>query len=200
MYLTNKYTKWYESIVTRATQRVNSESDYFENHHIVPKSLGGSNELSNLVRLTPKEHFVCHMLLPKMTTGEARGKMIKAAWMIATMGNRHQHRVKVKSRKYCQLKELWISEGGLNKPKSEEHKRNISISKSNPGIDTRMKISAARKAQTGLQKRSAETKAKMSAWQKGIPKLKVMCPHCGKESSQMNAARWHGDRCKILGQ
>lgn len=198
MYLTNKYTKWYETIIARAKQRVNTEGQYLEKHHIIPKSIGGLDTDDNLVRLTPKEHFICHMLLPKMTLGEDRGKMIKAAWMIATMGNRHQRRVKVKSRRYCQLKELWIKEGGLNKPKSQEHRRNISISKTNPSESTRMKISAARKAQAGLQKRSDETKAKMSEWQKGAPKPKLKCEHCGKEASQMNYSRWHGSNCKIL--
>ena len=74
MYLTNKYTKWYENIIAKARQRVNAETDYFEKHHIIPKSLGGSNDSSNLVKLTAKEHFVCHLLLTKMLTGSARKK------------------------------------------------------------------------------------------------------------------------------
>jgi hypothetical protein len=37
-----------------------------ESHHIVPKSLGGTNELSNIVHLTPREHFIAHALLTKM--------------------------------------------------------------------------------------------------------------------------------------
>jgi len=39
---------------------------YTENHHIVPRSLGGSNDAENLVRLTAREHFLCHYLLAKM--------------------------------------------------------------------------------------------------------------------------------------
>jgi len=39
---------------------------YCENHHIEPKSLGGSDFIENLVFVTPKEHFVLHLLLPKM--------------------------------------------------------------------------------------------------------------------------------------
>ena len=72
MYLTNKYTVWYYNIIARANQRVNQEG-YFEKHHIIPRSLGGSNEVSNLVKLTAKEHFICHMLLPKMTS-ESKNK------------------------------------------------------------------------------------------------------------------------------
>jgi len=40
-----------------------------ERHHIVPKCLGGSNDESNLVYLTPEEHFVAHQLLVKMNPG-----------------------------------------------------------------------------------------------------------------------------------
>lgn len=38
---------------------------YSEKHHIVPRSLGGSNNKSNIVRLTAREHFIAHMLLYK---------------------------------------------------------------------------------------------------------------------------------------
>lgn len=47
-------------------------------HHILPRSLGGSDHPSNLVGLTPREHYMCHLLLVKMTSGKARGKMICA--------------------------------------------------------------------------------------------------------------------------
>ena len=36
---------------------------YYEWHHIVPKCLGGSDDPSNLVLLTPKEHLLAHRLL-----------------------------------------------------------------------------------------------------------------------------------------
>lgn len=40
--------------------------------------MGGNDEISNLVELTAREHYICHLLLPKMTEGEARYKMIYA--------------------------------------------------------------------------------------------------------------------------
>ena len=36
---------------------------YYENHHILPKCLGGTNDSENLVLLTAKEHYICHKLL-----------------------------------------------------------------------------------------------------------------------------------------
>jgi hypothetical protein len=35
----------------------------YEKHHILPKSLGGSNDPSNMVLLTPREHYIAHWLL-----------------------------------------------------------------------------------------------------------------------------------------
>lgn len=41
-------------------------SDYSERHHIIPRSLGGNNTSNNLVKLTAREHFICHRLLAKI--------------------------------------------------------------------------------------------------------------------------------------
>lgn len=76
MFLFNKYTKWYFSIINKPRTSVK----VVEKHHIIPKSLGGSNRKENIVSLTPKEHFVCHWLLSKMTFGENRKKMCYAFW------------------------------------------------------------------------------------------------------------------------
>ena len=39
---------------------------YKERHHIKPKCIGGTNDLSNLVNLTAREHYICHLLLCKI--------------------------------------------------------------------------------------------------------------------------------------
>lgn len=194
MYLTNKYTKWYENIIAKAKSRVNHEG-YFEKHHIVPRSLGGSNDDSNLVKLTSKEHFVCHMLLPKMTEGIHHSKMVRAAWMIATMGNKNQARTKVKSRKYCKLKEEWLAHSNLRQPRSPEHCAKLAYPKT---LEHRQKISKARQGKSWGHKHTDETKSKMSAWQKGVPKPTLTCKHCDKTVSDLNYRRWHGDNCKLL--
>jgi len=60
----SKYTKWYFSIVNEAVKR-KSVDILYEKHHIIPRSLGGSNENKNLVNLSLREHFICHLLLTK---------------------------------------------------------------------------------------------------------------------------------------
>ena len=76
MFKENKYSQIYYSIVERAKSR--EKIGYTETHHILPRSMGGSNEQSNLVELTAREHYICHLLLPKITDGENRYKMIYA--------------------------------------------------------------------------------------------------------------------------
>jgi hypothetical protein len=76
MFEQNKYTKWYYAIITKAKQRLNLT--IFEKHHIIPKSLKGSNSSDNIVKLTYREHYICHLLLTKMTIGTDRKKMLYA--------------------------------------------------------------------------------------------------------------------------
>jgi hypothetical protein len=36
-----------------------------EYHHIIPKSMFGSDDPVNLIKLTPREHFIVHLILWK---------------------------------------------------------------------------------------------------------------------------------------
>lgn len=76
MFIQNKYYNWYYNIINRAKSRV--FEGYTEKHHIIPKSLGGLDIDENLVDLTPREHYICHLLLTKMTKGAAYDKMLYA--------------------------------------------------------------------------------------------------------------------------
>lgn len=58
------YIKIYQALIDRAKHRTLCE--YTERHHIVPKCLGGDDESTNLVDLTPEEHYVAHQLLAKI--------------------------------------------------------------------------------------------------------------------------------------
>lgn len=60
-----KYTKWYYNIINNC-KATPPKDCYTEIHHIKPKSIGGCNTTENLVKLTAKQHFVCHLLLTKM--------------------------------------------------------------------------------------------------------------------------------------
>ena len=56
------YQKHYEQLIAKHGSQDKPEG-YSERHHIVPKSMGGSNDDDNLVYLSAKAHFVAHHLL-----------------------------------------------------------------------------------------------------------------------------------------
>ena len=76
MFLENKYQKIYWKLIEKRRAYPLNKTDYYcESHHIIPKSLGGSNDKDNLVLLTAREHFVAHLLLSKITEGDSKIKM-----------------------------------------------------------------------------------------------------------------------------
>lgn len=86
-----KYTQWYYRIIKAARQSL--PVGYSEQHHVIPVSLGGSNSDDNLVQLTARQHFVCHLLLVKMTSGRARFKMICAAHHMSVCHRRGLYKI-----------------------------------------------------------------------------------------------------------
>ena len=59
-----------------------SVDGYCEVHHIVPRSLGGSNDADNLIRLTARQHFVAHWILSRALGGSAS----RAFFMMSNFG------------------------------------------------------------------------------------------------------------------
>jgi len=117
------YQKVYNQIIIAAQNRSHPMS-IVERHHIVPKSLGGSNEPSNIVKVTPREHFILHKLLVKMSIGLARRKMINAfCYMAFTRNNKCLSRP-VSSRDYEYARS--ICKDGMY---TEERNRKISKSR-----------------------------------------------------------------------
>ena len=108
LFLQNKYTSWYYSIVNKAQQRITE--GYTEKHHIVPRTLGGANNKSNIVVLTAREHFVCHLLLTKMLTGTERQKMVYALHMLSNTKNSNQQTRYIPSSKLYEYERKIFSE------------------------------------------------------------------------------------------
>lgn len=82
------YHSIYSSLISRAQSR--SLDCYTETHHIIPRCMGGDDSKSNLVELTPEEHFIAHQLLVKMHPTES--KLIYAAsWMRSRVANNKQY-------------------------------------------------------------------------------------------------------------
>lgn len=129
MFLSNKYTKIYHQIIEKA--KTTQVIGYTEKHHIIPRSMGGSNRKDNLVRLPAREHFICHWLLTKMTTGKDKASMIYALNGMKRK-NKFQERYEtaITSKVYTKAKEEF------SKVHSEKMKGTIPWNKGKTGLLT----------------------------------------------------------------
>ena len=152
--LTNKYSKLYYKITSNAKQRITE--GYTELHHIIPQSMGGSNDKENLVELTAREHFICHWLLIKMTDGEDRSKMLYALkGMKAENKYQQRYQTKITARVY----ETYKIEHSINHSKVMKAKNLVPWNKGGVEItdDHRENL---RKAALNRPPKSEETKEK----------------------------------------
>ena len=101
MYTQNKYYLTYFKIINRSRNRLLPDSVKTEVHHVLPRSLGGTDDPENLATLTLKEHWVCHRLLVKCIVDKKNlRKMYNALFMMAVKDYRT-----VNGRIYQQIKE-----------------------------------------------------------------------------------------------
>jgi len=179
--LTNKYSKTYFAITSNAKKRITE--GYTELHHIIPQSMGGSNEKDNLVELTAREHFICHWLLVKMTEGDGRSKMLYALkGMKAENKYQQRYQTKITARVY----ETYRIEHSINHSKvmksknlipwnkggveiTDEHRENLQNAARNRKIDPIKQAEGQQKriAKVTGRKDSDEAKLKKSIALKG---------------------------------
>lgn len=126
------YQKHYDLLVIKARSRL--IEGYVEKHHIIPKCLGGSDEIDNLVILTSEEHFLAHLLLTKIYPNEP--KLLFAVKMMTLKNPKNRRGNKMYGwlrKKYDSVRKLIPrkqrkKETKPRKPRiyTEEHRRKIS--------------------------------------------------------------------------
>lgn len=155
IFLDNKYTKIYNKIVARGKARKIIEG-FGEKHHIIPESFfinrqrngpagwlpGNPDANENLVYLTLREHYICHVLLVKMTDGLARKKSAYALNVFTSAFKSKKHnRYNPSSRMYELARKLVAEEkskimmgNSLGKNRSEESIQKQKDSRKRSGI------------------------------------------------------------------
>lgn len=78
-----------------------SENEYGEHHHIIPHAEGGSDDASNKVNLTAREHYIAHLLLAKIYNDYA---MYSALTYMQCKSSSHQRDFKFNSRLYEKMR------------------------------------------------------------------------------------------------
>lgn len=95
------YQWHYDRLIETRKDRVLEEGVYYERHHIVMKSMGGTDVPENLVLLTAREHFLAHWLLWMIH------RNVQSAFAFSMMrvkGNRN-HRKICTAREYSFIRE-----------------------------------------------------------------------------------------------
>lgn len=174
MFIKNKYFKLYYSIINHARQT--NDIGLFEIHHIIPKSLGGLNDPNNLVKLTYRQHFICHRLLTKMTTGKDKSKMEYAMWrMVNTkhyiINSKLYSHLREKHSKFVSVQKTGIKRKSFSnvtrKKMSESHKGELNYRFNNPHSDeSKKKMSENRKGKTDNNKNPAYIHTKYKFYNK----------------------------------
>jgi hypothetical protein len=218
MYLDNKYTKIYYQLVERGLSRESgADSIYYEKHHIIPRSLGGSDDDDNLVYLLPREHYVAHHLLTKMVEGTEKSKMTFALHTFFHF-NKYR-RLNFTARQYEYHKKEFAKACKYRVPKTKSDvysfKHRETLEEFVGTIYEFHKHSGLSQQEVNFLRVAAEDEASTTRWIKNwgvwVDELQdwsynkrkkpsrqtpVICEHCNKSVSPGNYSRWHGDNCK----
>lgn len=114
------YRRQYDNLIERASSRI--IDGYVEVHHIIPKCMGGTDDKSNLVSLTAREHFIAHLLLSRIYPDNK-----KLIYAVHLMSNTRSG-IKISNRIYESIR-IKNSEIRKNEKKSLETKEKMSLAK-----------------------------------------------------------------------
>lgn len=168
---TPKNQKFLDSYMTLIAGAVNNSNLKTELHHILPRSMGGSDDKTNLVHLTTEQHYEAHYLLWKAYGNQ----QMSCAFHLMT-SNRADRRqltvdelVQLREDYRNSKKEYWKM---LPEEKKEQHRKN-----SNPWANKTLEEkevykqkcnSWINKSEEEINSRKEKQSAKMSVLYKGI--------------------------------
>jgi hypothetical protein len=216
MFYENKYTKWYYAIIQLAKSE--NREGYGEVHHIIPRSLGGSDEADNLVFLTYREHYIVHALLVRMNSSP---KLVYAFWCMSFKNEKKYFN----SRLYEDAKRRYseIVSGELHWMKTVEARERVSLDWTEERKNDFKEKVSGNKHWTKKTDRSEHAKLMRSKLSHDVlvengrksifvtdnpmknpdiaalfkkPKEKVECPYCHKIGGKPVMMRYHFEMCK----
>lgn len=166
----NKYSKVYWALVERGQKR--SKATGFEAHHILPKGKYMFPEFAsfkehqwNRTYLTFREHYICHLLLTKMTEGKAKSSAIYGLMRLCFASK------DISSKDYALARSLFVNErtgtpnpnkgkpGRVWTDEQREYHRKVMKEKM-ASLEVRLNCSLSKKGKPG-PKMSDEAKAKI---------------------------------------
>jgi hypothetical protein len=185
---------------------------YFHKHHIIPKHAGGSDDPSNIVKLTVEEHAEAHRIL-----FEKYGRWQDyAAWqglskqvdnqemrrLVASLSAQERMRKLVSDGKHHwlggEIHRAKVANGTHHCLGGHHAKKLVAEGKHNfVGGEIQRKSNRKRIA-AGTHNLLGPTSNQQRLSQGTHPsQMSKTCEHCGKTVSVGMFARWHGSRCKF---
>lgn len=152
----------------RFIQSIRENTGTVEIHHILPKSLGGSNEKNNLIALTPRQHFIAHWMLWKAYSTK---ELTYAFFAMCNQNNPYQQRdtKRITSRVYENLKlqcrEI-ISESTIELWSRPDYRQKHIDSNNTSSTKTRRSI-AAKKLWQNQEFRDKQRQSRERVWAEG---------------------------------
>lgn len=204
------YTKVYNAIIARARLENRGKLDksdpnyiYYEAHHIIPKCIGGKGKTTewkthpNIVLLTAKEHYICHMLLVQMYP---YNNSLASSFLIMC-NSPHTISGNVRYLPTCKMYEIarLAKSQSIVTKETREKQAKAKIGNKN-GAGNKGKVygpqSEQRRLNIGLANKGRTA-------DNGGRKIKVAsfleCPHCKKVGNNNGGMmkRWHFNNCKL---
>lgn len=202
-YLDNDYTRLYFKLINHRLINPPPDGIKTEVHHIVPRSLGGMNHKTNLVKLTLLEHLTCHLLLPDMVLSHDHiTKMEFALAYMLSLGSNSGLNFNLEAYTLAKIINkkaniaMWTAErrdlqrqkrlGSKDTENTKQRKREAAKHKPKPSIET---INKRAKANTG-QTRTAQTKKNISEAKKNPSgETRKRLSDAAKERERLNALK-----------
>jgi hypothetical protein len=158
---------------------------YYELHHILPKALFPLwiNKKSNLVLLTAREHYICHLFLTRIYYGS---KMSFALWRLIH-GHKENNYINMNSKLYELIRlrhaqligELFKGKKGKTPSKESIEKNRIAHTgkkQSKETIAKRVAKNTGKKRTLESKQKTSESNKKNRWWNNGIKN--AFCPIC----------------------
>jgi len=188
-------------------------------HHILPKNKSWFPEYTttkeNIVLVSSKMHFLIHHLMWKAFPKDTA--MYTAFWNMSHLDKT----AKLTSKQFAILRELHSQRMRDSNPAKAPGAMDSTRGGNNPAkrLDVRAKLSEKATKRMSIPEniekaiqwgkmnkgivgddnpaKRQSSRNKISAANKGIPKLKLKCPHCNiLVGGAANYQRWHGNNCK----
>ena len=167
------YSRHYSLLVNRAKTRI--LACYKEAHHIIPKCMGGSDDASNIVDLTAREHYIAHILLAKIYGGTL-WHAVNLMGRLKKYSNRHYEKARLEHSKLLSEQ----NKRTKSKPKENRHYTCIECSNTFTKLEfchhpIRMKpfcsqpCAAKNTSKNNIGKKLVIKNPRTSSWNKGIP-------------------------------